>query len=45
MHTEIAGDESRVFDALEAAFQSARQTGAVVMTITVTNACPVPDST
>jgi len=39
MHTEIAGAEGPVFDALKAAFHAAQQTGAVVMTIAVTNAC------
>jgi uncharacterized protein YqgV (UPF0045/DUF77 family) len=41
MHTQIAGEESDVFAALQAAFAAASTTGAVVMTVTITNACPV----
>ena len=42
MHTQIGGDEASVFAALHAAFRAAAAGGAVVMTVTVSNACPVP---
>jgi uncharacterized protein YqgV (UPF0045/DUF77 family) len=42
MHTQIGGDEASVFAALHAAFRAAAARGAVVMTVTVSNACPVP---
>ena len=44
MHTEISGDAATVFAALAAAFRVAAEAGGVVMTVTVTNACPVPPS-
>lgn len=40
MHTEISGNEAAVFQALQAAYQAAAATGAVVMTVTLSNACP-----
>jgi uncharacterized protein YqgV (UPF0045/DUF77 family) len=42
MHTEIAGDEDAVFAALRDAFRAAAASGGVVMTVSVSNACPVP---
>ena len=42
MHTEIAGDEDAVFAALQDAFRAAAASGGVVMTVSVSNACPVP---
>jgi uncharacterized protein YqgV (UPF0045/DUF77 family) len=42
MHTEITGDETMCFAALRDAFQAAAALGGVVMTITVSNACPAP---
>jgi uncharacterized protein YqgV (UPF0045/DUF77 family) len=41
MSTVVTGDEAVVFRALQEAFVSAAATGQVVMTITVSNACPV----
>ena len=41
MHTEIAGDEEAVFGALRDAFGAAAARGGVVMTVSVSNACPV----
>lgn len=42
MQTEIGGPADAVFEALRAAFEAAADTGGVVMTVTVSNACPVP---
>jgi uncharacterized protein YqgV (UPF0045/DUF77 family) len=41
MSTQIAGDADIVFLALRKAFEAAAATGHVVMTLTVSNACPV----
>lgn len=41
MHTELEGDEARLFAALRDAFDAAAAHGGVVMTVTVSNACPV----
>lgn len=41
MSTVVTGDEAVVFAALQDAFVTAAATGQVVMTITVSNACPV----
>lgn len=45
MHTEIAGEEDAVFAALQDAFRTAAAHGGVVMTVSVSNACPVPART
>ena len=42
MSTTVTGEARAVFDALAAAFTSAASSGQVVMTVTVSNACPVP---
>lgn len=42
MSTQATGDAKNLFAALEEAFERAAATGHVVMTITVSNACPVP---
>lgn len=42
MQTELLGPADAVFGALRAAFDAAAETGGVVMTVTVSNACPVP---
>ena len=42
MATTVVGESAAVFAALERAFTAARQTGATVMTVTVTDACPLP---
>lgn len=41
MQSEISGTEEAVFGALQRAFTAAASAGGVVMTVTVTNACPV----
>ena len=43
MSTIVVGEDSVLFAALAEAFASAGETGEVVMTITVSNACPIPD--
>jgi uncharacterized protein YqgV (UPF0045/DUF77 family) len=42
MSTMVAGEAAIVFAALADAFDKAARTGQVVMTFTVSNACPVP---
>jgi len=42
MSTMVTGDAAIVFAALADAFDKAARTGQVVMTFTVSNACPVP---
>jgi uncharacterized protein YqgV (UPF0045/DUF77 family) len=44
MSTVISGREAVVFEALLDAFSEAAANGAVVMTVTVSNACPLPAS-
>jgi uncharacterized protein YqgV (UPF0045/DUF77 family) len=44
MSTHVTGAAEMVFAALEEAFVRAAATGQVVMTITVSNACPLPDN-
>jgi len=41
MSTLVVGDDAVIFAALGEAFAKAAELGAVVMTITVSNACPV----
>jgi uncharacterized protein YqgV (UPF0045/DUF77 family) len=41
MSTLITGEADRVFDGLRAGFLRAATVGHVVMTVTVSNACPV----
>lgn len=41
MSTTVTGEAAAVFGALEAAFVQAGALGHVVMTVTVSNACPV----
>lgn len=41
MSTLVVGEGATVFDALETAFLRAAATGHVVMTATISNACPV----
>ena len=43
MSTYVVGEVDAIFAALREAFAEAASTGHVVMTITVSNACPVPD--
>lgn len=42
MSTMVTGEAAAVFGALEQAFVQAGALGHVVMTVTVSNACPVP---
>lgn len=41
MSTVVTGDEAMVFAALQEAFAAAAAMGHVVMTVTISNACPV----
>lgn len=43
MSTYVVGEADPIFAALREAFVAAAATGHVVMTVTVSNACPVPD--
>ena len=45
MSTYVVGDDGAVFAALQDAFARACGIGHVVMTLTLSNACPVPDRT
>jgi len=42
MSTLVWGEERVVFDALQEAFHQAAEHGDVVMTVTLSNACPSP---
>ena len=42
MHTEIRGETDAVFAAIRAAWDAAAARGGVVMTLTISNACPLP---
>jgi uncharacterized protein YqgV (UPF0045/DUF77 family) len=42
MSTMVTGEAATVFSALEQAFSQAGALGHVVMTLTVSNACPAP---
>lgn len=44
MSTYVAGEAGTVFQGLRRAFEVAAQEGHVVMTITVSNACPLPNA-
>ena len=41
MYTTSAGEQQAVFQALQAAFDAAACLGLTVMTVTISNACPV----
>jgi uncharacterized protein YqgV (UPF0045/DUF77 family) len=41
MSTLVTGEASALFDALKTSFLRAAATGHVVMTVTVSNACPI----
>ena len=43
MSTYVVGEAATIFAALQEAFARASATGHVVMTVTVSNACPIPD--
>ena len=42
-HTTVVGQTSEVFALLREAFEAASQTGPTTMTVTITNACSLPD--
>lgn len=42
MSTYMMGDSGLVFEGLKRAFDAAARAGDVVMTVTVSNACPLP---
>jgi uncharacterized protein YqgV (UPF0045/DUF77 family) len=41
MQTEVTGETAAVFAALQSAFEAAAALGGVVLTVTVSNTCPV----
>jgi hypothetical protein len=43
MSTYVVGEDQAIFAALEEAFGRASSLGDVVMTVTLSNACPIPD--
>jgi uncharacterized protein YqgV (UPF0045/DUF77 family) len=43
MSSLISGEDEAVFAALKEAFQAVSQQGDVVMAVTLSNACPVPE--
>lgn len=43
MSTLITGDDEALFAALQAAFQFAAKQGRLVMVVTLSNACPLPE--
>ncbi len=43
MSTYVAGEAEIIFAALQVAFARASAMGHVVMTVTLSNACPLPD--
>jgi uncharacterized protein YqgV (UPF0045/DUF77 family) len=43
MSTYVVGEDEAVFAALRDAFAQASSLGHVVLTVTVSNACPIPD--
>lgn len=42
MNTYVVGEQDTIFAALREAFARASATGHVVMTVTLSNACPIP---
>lgn len=43
MSTYVAGKDQAIFAALQQIFARASELGHVVMTVTISNACPIPD--
>jgi uncharacterized protein YqgV (UPF0045/DUF77 family) len=43
MSTIVVGEDTEIFTAIGEAFAKAAELGHVVITITVSNACPIPD--
>jgi uncharacterized protein YqgV (UPF0045/DUF77 family) len=44
MSSIVMGEEEPLFDALRTAFLKAAEEGEVVMVVTLSNACPVPET-
>lgn len=44
MQTELCGETGPIFDAIRAAYDAAAAEGGVVMTVAISNACPLPAS-
>lgn len=44
MSTLISGDDEAIFSALQATFRRTSEQGRVVMVVTFSNACPLPES-
>ena len=44
MSTYVAGEDQALFAALQDAFARAAGLGPIVMIVTLSNACPIPDS-
>ena len=44
MSTYVSGDANTIFQGLRRAFEVAAEEGHVVMTVTLSNACPVPNA-
>lgn len=42
MHTELRGEGDIVFRAIRAAYDAAAATSGVVVTVSISNACPLP---
>jgi uncharacterized protein YqgV (UPF0045/DUF77 family) len=42
MSTTVVGEDAAIFAALQEAFAKTAEVGEVVMTVTVSNACPIP---
>jgi uncharacterized protein YqgV (UPF0045/DUF77 family) len=42
MSTVVIGEETKIFEALREAFTGAAAHGPIVLTVTISNACPVP---
>ena len=43
MSTIVVGEDAVIFGALGEAFAKAAESGEIVMTVTISNACPIPD--
>ena len=43
MSTIVVGEDTVIFGALGEAFAQAAESGQVVMTVTISNACPIPE--
>jgi uncharacterized protein YqgV (UPF0045/DUF77 family) len=43
MSTIVVGEDAVIFAALGEAFAKTAESGEIVMTVTISNACPIPD--